>query len=157
MGYWRWDSAFSVGIAVIDNQHKQIIEYINDLGTVSIYHDKEKVHTVLLALMDYTVSHLAFEESLMEEAGYRKLEAHKQIHLSFIERINFFKERYENGEDISQQLMMDLQMWLVNHIQHEDTDYKEAVQAMLHKREISPMEEHIKDGWLTTLRDKFFK
>jgi len=157
MGYWRWDSSFSVGIAVIDNQHKRIIEYINELGTISIYHDKAKIRAVLLALMDYTVSHLAFEESLMEEAGYRKLEAHKQIHLAFMERIHFFKERYESGEDIAQQLMLELQMWLINHIQHDDTDYKEAVQAMLHKREIAPMEEHIQEGWLTTLRDKFFK
>lgn len=157
MGYWRWDSAFSVGIAVIDDQHKQMIEYINDLGAVSLYHDSEKVRTVLLALMDYTVSHLAFEESLMQEAGYRKFEAHKQIHLSFIERIHFFKERYESGEDVSQQLMLDLQMWLINHIQNDDKDYKEVVLSLLQKKEIAPMEEHGQDGWLTTLRDKFFK
>ncbi|KFL34427.1 MULTISPECIES: bacteriohemerythrin [unclassified Sulfurospirillum] len=152
MSYWKWEPAFSVGIAVIDDQHKQMIAYINELGTISIYHDNEKVRTVLLALMDYTVSHLAFEERLMEEAGYPKLEAHKQIHLSFIERIHFFQERYENGEDISKQLMMDLQMWLINHIQHDDTDYKEVVQAMLHKKEAQ-----MNGGWLTTLIDKFFK
>lgn len=157
MAYWKWDPAFSVGIAVIDDQHKQMIEYINDLGTVSIYHDKEKVHTVLLALMDYSVSHLAFEESLMHEAGYRKLEAHQQIHLSFIERIHFFKERYESGEDISKQLMLDLQMWLINHIQNDDADYKEVVLAMLHKKQIAPMERQMKEGWLIKLRDKFFK
>lgn len=157
MAYWKWDPAFSVGIAVIDDQHKRIIEYINELGTISIYHDKEKVNEVLLALIDYTVSHFSFEESLMHEAGYRNLEAHKQIHFSFIERINFFKERYESGEDISKQLMLDLQMWLINHIQHDDTDYKEVVLSMLQKKEIVPMEEHINDGWLIKLRDKFFK
>ena len=157
MAYWKWDPAFSVGIAVIDDQHKQMIEYINDLGTVSIYHDKEKVHTVLLALMDYSVSHLAFEESLMHEAGYNKIEAHQQIHIAFMERIHFFKERYESGEDISKQLMLDLQMWLINHIQNDDTDYKEVVLAMLQKKQIAPMERQMKEGWLIKLRDKFFK
>ena len=157
MAYWKWDPAFSVGIAVIDDQHKQMIEYINDLGTVSIYHDKEKVHTVLLALMDYSVSHLAFEESLMHEAGYSKIEAHQQIHIAFMERIHFFKERYESGEDISKQLMLDLQMWLINHIQNDDTDYKEVVLAMLQKKQIAPMERQMKEGWLIKLRDKFFK
>ena len=152
MSYWKWEPSFSVGIAVIDDQHKRIIAYINELGTISIYHDKEKVRTVLLALLDYTVSHLAFEERLMQEAGYPKLEAHKQIHLSFIKRIHFFQERYENGEDITKQLMMELQMWLINHIQNDDTDYKEVVQAMLHKKE-----GQMNDGWLTTLIDKFFK
>jgi len=157
MSYWKWEPAFSVGIAVIDDQHKQIIEYINELGTISIYHNEEKVRMVLLALKDYTVSHLSFEESLMQEAGYSKLEAHKQIHLAFIERINFFKERYERGEDISKQLMMDLQMWLINHIQHDDTDYKEVVLAMLQKKQIAPMDGQIKDGWLATHINKFFK
>jgi len=152
MSYWKWEPSFSVGIAVIDDQHKRIIAYINELGTISIYHDKEKVRTVLLALLDYTVSHLAFEERLMQEAGYLKLAAHKQVHLSFIERIHFFTERYENGEDISKQLMTELQMWLINHIQNDDTDYKEVVQAMLHKKE-----GQMNDGWLTTLIDKFFK
>jgi len=157
MSYWKWDPAFSVGIAVIDDQHKRMIAYINELGTISIYHDKAKIRAVLEALKDYSVSHLAFEESLMEEAGYPKLEVHKQIHLAFIERILFFKERYESGEDISRQLMMDLQMWLINHIQHEDADYKEAVLSMLHEKKVSPMETLQKEGWLHTHMNKFFK
>ena len=157
MAHWKWDPAFSVDITVIDNQHKRIIDYINELGTVSMYHNKDKVHTVLVSLIDYTLSHFSFEESLMQEAGYSMLEAHKKVHFAFIERINFFKERYENGEDIAKQLMMDLQIWLVNHIQHDDTDYKEIVQTMLQKKQIAPMEGQIKDGWLTTLIDKFFK
>lgn len=159
MAYWKWEPAFSVGIAVIDNQHKRIIEYINELNTVSMYnnHDKEKVHIVLLELIDYTESHFSFEESLMLEAGYSMIEAHKQVHIAFIERIIFFKERYQNGEDIAKQLMIELQIWLVNHIQHDDTDYKEVVQAMLQKKQIAPMESQIKDGWLTTLIYKFFK
>ena len=156
MSYWKWDPSFSVGIAVIDDQHKRIIAYINELGTISIYHDKAKIRAVLEALKDYTVSHLAFEESLMEEAEYPNLEAHKQIHLAFIERILFFKERYESGEDISRQLMMDLQMWLINHIQHEDADYKEAVLAMLHTKQVAPMESPQKEGWLTAHMHKFF-
>lgn len=159
MAYWKWEPAFSVGIAVIDNQHKRIIEYINELNTVSMYnnHDKEKVRIVLLELIDYTESHFSFEESLMQEAGYSMVTAHKQVHIAFIERIIFFKERYQNGEDIAKQLMIELQIWLVNHIQHDDTDYKEVVQAMLQKKQIAPMESQIKDGWLTTLINKFFK
>lgn len=157
MGHWKWDPAFSVGIEVIDNQHKRIIEYINELATASTYRDKEKVHTILLSLIDYTVSHFSFEESLMQEAGYTMLEPHKRVHGAFIERINFFKKRYENGEDIAKQLMMDLQIWLINHIQHDDTDYKEIVQAMLQKRQIIPNESWIKDKWLTALVGKFFK
>lgn len=37
MSYWKWDPAYSVGIEVIDHQHKRLFGYINELGTVKIY------------------------------------------------------------------------------------------------------------------------
>lgn len=157
MAYWRWNSAYSVGIAVIDDQHKRIIEYINELNNALAFQNRDKVHDVLLQLVDYTMSHFSFEESLMEEAGYPILEPHKDVHNAFIKRINFFKERFENGEDITKQLMMDLQMWLINHIQHDDNDYKTVVQAMLEKKEITPSENTIHSKWLKKLITQFFK
>ncbi len=42
MAYWVWEPAFSVGIAVIDNQHKRIIDYINELNNALVYRDSEK-------------------------------------------------------------------------------------------------------------------
>ncbi len=157
MAYWRWESSYSVGIAVIDNQHKRIIEYINELNNALAFKTEDKVHDIILQLVEYTVSHFSFEERLMQEAGYPMLQPHKDVHNAFIERINFFKERFENGEDITKQLMLDLQMWLINHIQHDDTDYKEIVQNMLKKREIAPNEGSIKNKWLKNLVNKFFK
>jgi hemerythrin len=92
----------------------------------------------------------------MEEANYTMLEAHKKVHQSFIQRIEFFKERYNNGEDITKQLMNELQMWLINHIQHEDTDYTHSVKEMLETREITPSE-NSNNKWLKGLISKFFK
>lgn len=158
MAYWRWDPVYSVGIAVIDNQHKRIIEYINELSHIATYEsDNQVVHDVIFKLLDYTVSHFSFEESLMEEAKYPLLEPHKKVHEAFIERINFFKERFENGEDISKQLMLELQMWLINHIQHNDTDYAQVVQHMLEKKKITPeKDDETKSTWLKSLVNNVF-
>lgn len=162
MAYWRWNPSYSVGIAVIDNQHKRIIEYINELNKISTYNTQDNKHQVikdvLFQLIDYTISHFSFEESLMEEAGYPLLKPHKKVHEAFIKRINFFKERFENGEDISKQLMMELQMWLINHIQHNDTDYTEVVKYMLEKKKITPdKDDDTKSTWFKSLVKKFFK
>lgn len=153
MAYWVWDPVFSVGIDVIDQQHKRLIEYINELNNALRYNDKQKVQTVLLHLIDYTMSHFSFEESLMQAAGYAMLEPHKKVHESFIRRIDFFKERFQNGEDVTRQLMTELQIWLINHIQHDDKDYKEIVTAMLDKKHVNA--EH--ESWIKSLTDKFFK
>ena len=159
MAYWTWDPAYSVGIEVIDHQHKQLIEYINELSIAGAYRsfeNRQKVQNVLEKLVDYTISHFSFEEQLMEEAGYDMLAPHIKVHEAFIERIAFFKKRFENGEDITKQLILDLQMWLVNHIQKDDADYKEIVQKALKKKNISPNDEAKKDKWLKSLVKKFF-
>ncbi len=157
MAYWVWEPAFSVGIAVIDNQHKRIIDYINELNNALVYRDSEKAKEVLSYLVDYTLSHFSFEESLMQEAGYAMLEPHKKVHESFIKRIDFFKERSLNGEEITRQLMNELQIWLINHIQYDDKDYQEAVIDMLEKKQISAAKQTANEAWLKTLADMFFK
>ncbi len=85
------------------------------------------------------------------------LEPHKKVHESFIKRIDFFKERSLNGEEITRQLMNELQIWLINHIQHDDKDYQEAVIDMLEKKQISAAKQTANEGWLKTLTDMFFK
>jgi hemerythrin len=52
--------------------------------------------------------------------------------------------------------MNELQMWLINHIQHEDTDYTHSVKEMLETREITPSE-NSNNKWLKGLISKFFK
>lgn len=157
MAHWKWDSTFSVGISTIDEQHKRIIDYINDLYFAGMHRDFERIQSVLLGLLDYTVSHFSFEEHLMEEAGYHRIAAHKEIHNAFINRIHYFKERFERPENIGKELGMELQIWLIHHIQHEDADYKEMVQAMLRKQQLSAEEKQSEEGFLAILVDKFFK
>jgi hemerythrin len=159
MAHWQWDEVYSVDIAVIDKQHQQIVTYINELNRLSTYGtDKQSLQEIFFKLLDYTQSHFSFEERLMEEAGYASLEAHKEVHKAFTQRIDFFKERFENGENISKQLMTELQMWLINHIKDNDGDYKEAVQNMLEEKKIRPkQDDYTKSTWLKSLVNKFFK
>jgi hemerythrin len=156
---WQWEPKYSVGIEVIDHQHKQLIEYINELSIAGAYRsfeNRQRVQDVLIKLVDYTISHFSFEEELMEEAGYSMLDPHIKVHEAFVERVAFFKQRFEDGEDITKQLVMDLQMWLINHIQRDDADYKDIVQKALLKKNISPNEKAKKDKWLSSLVKKFF-
>jgi len=154
MSYWKWDPSFSVGIEIIDDQHKQIIQYINDLNMAFSYKKMHLVEEVLKNLEDYTKSHFSFEEELMEEAGFPLLNEHKQAHKSFIDRIVFFKERYQNGEDISKQLKTELELWLINHIKDDDVEYKSLVKKMFIKKDKKKFSSKL---WIKTLAKKYFK
>lgn len=71
-----WTDDLNTGIDVIDRQHRRIVDYINDLELAKAKQDREAVGKVLDELVDYTLSHFAFEESLQEEAGYKYCKPH---------------------------------------------------------------------------------
>ena len=131
MNYWSWDPSLSIGIDTIDEQHKRILDYINELGEARTEKNKEKVTQVLEGLVDYTATHFQFEEDLMEKSGYYLSDAHKRVHRSFIAIINRYIERHHAGEDITRKLMSDLQVWLVSHIKKDDLDYAPLVKKHL--------------------------
>ena len=116
MAYIIWTDDFSTGINVIDSQHKRIIHYINQLTDAQNLKEPELLSEVLVNLIDYTFSHFAFEESLMEEAGYNAVAIHKQTHNAFREKINKYQDRHKQGEDISEELFQLLNVWLMSHI-----------------------------------------
>ena len=124
-----WSADLETGIEIIDEQHKRIVHYINELYDVREGKNSSTVANVINELVDYTVSHFAFEESLMEQAGYPFVGPHKKVHELFVERVSHFVERHKQGEDITEELLKMLNTWLVNHIKSEDGDYIEVVQA----------------------------
>jgi hemerythrin len=127
MAHIEWTNDLDTGIDVIDNQHKRIVEYINKLDDTRQTHDLEEVGKVLDELVDYTLSHFTFEESLMEEAGYPFINAHKRVHELFVRRVSDYLQRFKMGEDISEELLNTLKAWLINHIRNDDNDYSESV------------------------------
>ncbi|PUD98123.1 MAG: hypothetical protein C3L25_13445 [Candidatus Sedimenticola endophacoides] len=127
MAHLEWSNSLDTGISVIDEQHKRIVDYINELYDAQQTLDKRRVGEVIDELVDYTVSHFAFEESLMEQAGYPFLEPHKKVHGLFVKKVTKFVDRFEAGEDVAGELLTMLQRWLINHIRNEDGDYTEIV------------------------------
>lgn len=123
-----WVSDLDTGIRVIDDQHKRLLHYINQLAGDL---DRDAVGRVLSDLVDYTVSHFAFEESLQEQAGYRHVRAHKDVHDKFIEHVDLFVKRHNQGEDIVEDLYIMLSTWLIDHIKREDMAYVSEVKTSM--------------------------
>jgi hemerythrin len=150
MAHITWPEELNTGINVIDEQHKRIVTYINDLDDAKSAGDTKKVGDVIDELVDYTVSHFAFEESLMEQANYPFLSPHKKVHELFVRRVGKFVERYKDGEDITDELHTMLSKWLINHIRNEDADYANAVGGNMDNLQGD------NEGWLSRSIKKFF-
>lgn len=150
MAFMNWDPSLNIGIDIIDKQHQRIVEYINKLDHV--VRGKEQSHSymddlqsVVNELVDYTITHFAFEEEMMQKANYQFFNAHKKVHDVFTSKVASHQEKLKNGEDISKELMSELKTWLINHIKRDDRDYKEPVSKALNNR-----------GWIKTMFTKVF-
>ncbi len=148
---------FLTGIEAVDNQHQRLVDMVTQLDDVrkthfqSLGQKQAAVGNVVVEMIDYTISHFAFEESLMEDAQYKFYSAHKRIHELLILRAGEYKERFQSGEDIVDELYEVLHRWLFNHIRNDDKAFAPSV--------IKRMKEldKLNAGWLGKLLKRFFK
>ena len=125
----QWSQEFEIGINVIDAQHRRIVDYINELAEVDGQSSRPAVAGVIDALLDYTYSHFAFEEALMEEAEYEFVAVHKNTHQAFTQRIDDLHQRFRDGDEVAAELGELLKTWLIEHIQADDQSYAPVVKA----------------------------
>lgn len=138
MEIFSWKVEYNLGIDVIDSQHQQIVDYINELSYAINRGDNDEVYEVLEKLKDYCLDHFDFEEQLMQQAGYILLEAHQGVHRRFKERVDNIQEELLQGKDpmsVARRVRTWLMTWLIKHIQHEDIDYVPYVKKILKKEE----------------------
>lgn len=122
-----WDDSLSVGIEVIDEDHKKLLSLINNLQTAILYPTGEAFERQALGeLVDYTKYHFAREEKLMQDNGYPDFEPHKEQHEKMIMEVSSYMDAYEkNREATIDDLTSFLKTWLINHIAGTDQNYSQ--------------------------------
>jgi hemerythrin-like metal-binding protein len=123
--YLEWKDEYSVGIESIDQQHRRLVNLINQLHTAVSYSTGEEFEREALdELVDYTKSHFTYEEGLMEQNGYPDFDAHKAQHKQMIEKVGEVLAEYEKDQDTAMNNALDyLSDWLINHINGTDKQY----------------------------------
>lgn len=150
MAYMEWTQDLESGIPIIDTQHKRIVDFINELDNACRTGNPDETHHVMEGLLNYTVTHFEFEESLQEKAGYTYLKAHRRIHEIFMKKVAEIRGRSSKGEDVALELLHLLKGWLASHIKGEDRDYIESVRIITDSDDLEV------SGWLNTTVKKLF-
>ncbi len=114
----QWQGSFSVGVPVIDADHKTLISLLNQMHEARQEgHTREVVGSILNVLVEYTVHHFQREEKLMDMAGYPGAQAHKEMHRKLAAEAKLFQLQYEEGRHAAvDELFEFLKNWLVGHI-----------------------------------------
>lgn len=125
MGFMVWTENLSVSVVEIDNQHKHLIDLINNLyDAMKLGKGKDVLSVTIDELAKYSVEHFFAEERIMQKYSYDGYTKHKTEHDSFIRKVTEFKQGFEAGKILlSIEIMNFLRDWTVNHIAEVDTNF----------------------------------
>lgn len=141
MEFFEWQPSFSVKIAEIDQQHKKLIGFINQLNELvlptgnqdslkSMMKEISAQASVIEELVRYSSYHFSAEETYMSQYNYPDYEKHKKEHHYFIAKVQAFKSDFDAGKGtLSDEIVLFLKTWLSNHILKTDKAYAPFFQA----------------------------
>jgi hemerythrin len=89
-----WNKALhNIGIASLDEQHRQIVEQVNRIiSAIKEDAGSEVMHELMDGLISMARQHFDFEERLMREHGFPGLEGHAMEHLGLLRKLDMFNE-----------------------------------------------------------------
>ncbi len=125
MGYLKWSDRYSVQIVEIDEQHKKLINLINEMyDAMQDGKGREIIDTVIDEFVDYTVYHFNAEERLLRQHGYPNYDDHKEMHDHIAKKARDLKKNLDKGNKPSNiDVMLLMTNWLNTHILEEDRKY----------------------------------
>jgi len=121
--YIPWTDEFSVGIQEIDEQHKVLVNLLNNLYEEAIIKQASltTIHAVLDELVQYTIVHFAVEESLYRIFNYPGYEIHAEQHQHLKKQVIDICIKLKTTENtVSLELLSFLRKWLKEHILQDD-------------------------------------
>ena len=131
-----WRDAMSVGDPVIDEDHRHLVDLINNFETaVSGAINHKRIARVLLGLVEYTGEHFAREEDLQLKLRYPFHDSHRRAHRDVLKKLSDIVAVYTKTPDgpVRDRMVTDLgtflKEWLVDHIIQSDLRMKPYIQA----------------------------
>jgi hemerythrin-like metal-binding protein len=123
----EWQERYAVGVAVIDGQHREMLELVNRL-LQGLRDGRERGALVetLRELVRATEHNIATEERLMQEHGLSPAH-HADAHTRLLEAIRRFDLRLDpQGLAASASWLRE---WLLGHIDEDDRPFAEQLRA----------------------------
>jgi len=132
MPLMTWTDKLSVGVGVLDDDHKRLVGMLNELyDAMQAGHGRDSLGRILDGLVHYTKVHFGREEKFFAQTTYPAAIAHKQQHDALTRQVMDVQQKYASGATatLSLDVMHFLRNWLVQHIQGSDQKYRAHLNA----------------------------
>ena len=122
--FFKFDESFLTGCELIDSQHGQLIEAVNNLLQACENREgKEELAKCLEFLNQYTIYHFFDEEQLLKKHGFSDFYHHHQYHENFTRKIRDFSKQYAlqgSSNLMLEEIKKQIGAWLIDHIKGQD-------------------------------------
>ena len=126
-----WDPSMTTGIEALDNQHKQLISWLNDLlDAMSMGRGRAEIEGLLDKLSGYVAMHFGHEEDCMTKYNCPVAAKNAAAHKDFVVTFSGFREEFERDGATARlvvQVESELMRWLIGHIKGTDTQLSPCV------------------------------
>ena len=118
MALIKWKKEYEIGVTKLDNQHKKIIEIVNEVIKQQFTPANEnEIEEILNGLQDYIREHFKTEEEYMLKHQYSGYEEQRNEHNRFTDRLfDAQKEYTKNGRVTSVNILNFIWDWFSRHI-----------------------------------------
>ncbi|MDA8430819.1 MAG: bacteriohemerythrin [Geobacteraceae bacterium] len=125
MPLFSWRPEYSVNDPALDIHHRKLFDILNAVyENVMNSLEVDNVLPAINELSAYTKYHLMAEERYMREKGFQGIDAHIAEHRLFTHKIEMLKTNYHgNNMEVTQELIVLLGEWLLQHVIREDRKY----------------------------------
>jgi len=123
MVFMEWSEELSVGVAIIDEQHKKLLDIVNMAHESDLNKDKEDGEKVFAELIEFARVHFTTEEDFFKKCKYSGAGEHIAEHVSLIEKLLMFKDKFDKGECDCHEFLEFLKVWLEDHLKVMDHKY----------------------------------
>lgn len=119
-----------IGHAEIDRQHDGLMKSLDKLhGHVGTDRQYSAVFTAIEFLRDYVLKHFSYEEDVLRESGYPKLEEHVSAHRAIAKKVTELTDRILQGEEITEDVLLTMRTWVAAHIGGDDMEYADFLKT----------------------------
>jgi hemerythrin len=120
-----WQDSYSIGVALVDAQHKELINLTNALYGAckkGVEFSRPVFLKTIQGAVEYVGYHFSTEEKMMTRTHYPGYPEHKKQHEDFVRTVLQEVENFTGGGEFSpESFVFFLRDWVLNHIARTDT------------------------------------
>ena len=134
----KWSDRLSCGIKLIDDQHKGLVDLVNDMFKHITGNEKQEhdyFNRVIQEAVKYVKIHFATEEKIMLATKFSGYAEHKKEHEKFVLAIVNNIKDYEAGKRLTLSAFTKfLKDWVLSHIAMMDKQYFEYFKTIASRK-----------------------